>query len=159
MKQDALSRWIRLMIVGVGLCGIVVYAAAVPMLAEEMVERYPEFASWEWPWLVLIWITAVPCVMALAFFWKIAVNIGADRSFSLENSRLLKWISILAALDAGIFFVGNLTYLLLGMNHPSIVLFSLLIEFSGLAASVAFAALSHLVGKAAELQEQSDLTI
>lgn len=159
MKQDTLSKWLKLIIVGSGICGIIIYAAVIPMLARAMVDHYPEFSNCQWPWLILIWVTAVPCYIVLVLSWKIAANIRADRSFSLSNSKLLKWISILAATDSAIFFAGNLIYLLLSMNHPGIVLFSLLIEFLGVAISVASAALSHLVMKAADLQMQSDLTI
>ena len=42
---------------------------------------------------------------------------------------------------------------------PGIILFSLLVVFIGIAIAVAAGALSHLVRKAALLQEQSDLTI
>lgn len=159
MKQDTLSKWLRLIIIGVGICGIIIYAAVIPMMAEAMVDKYPEFSSFQWPWLILIWITAIPCYLVLILAWKIAMNIGADRSFSTENAKLLKWIAVLAAADSAILFAGNLIFLLLSMNHPSIVLFSLLIEFFGIAISIASAALSHLVMKAAELQNQSDLTI
>lgn len=159
MKQDTLSKWLRLIIIGVGICGIIIYAAVIPMMAEAMVDKYPEFSSFQWPWLILIWITAIPCYLVLILAWKIAINIGADRSFSAENAKLLKWIAVLAAADSAILFIGNLIFLLLSMNYPSIVLFSLLIEFFGIAISIASAALSHLVMKAAELQNQSDLTI
>lgn len=159
MKQSTLSKWLKLILAGLGICGIIIYAVVIPMLGEAMVEQYPEFSGWKWPWLILIWVTALPCYAALVLGWKIAVNIGADRSFSLSNASLLKWIAILAAADSAVFFAGNLVYLLLSMNHPSIVLFSLLVVFLGVAISVASAALSHLVRKAAELQAQSDLTI
>lgn len=159
MKQAALSKWLKLMIAGVGICGVIVYAAVVPMLAGTMVVEYPELSYCRWPWMILLWITAVPCFIALIFAWKIAGNIGADRSFSVANAKLLKWISGLAAADTAIFFAGNLIYWLLNMNHPGIALFSLLVDFAGVAISVVFAVLSHLVLKAAELQDQSDLTI
>lgn len=159
MKQGTLSNWLKLIIVGVGICGIIIYAFVFPMMAQAMADKYPEFSNCQWPWLILIWVTAIPCYVVLALAWKIAVNIGTDRSFSIENAKLLKWISVLAALDTAVFFAGNIIYLLLSMNHPSIVLLSLLIEFFGIAISVAAAVLSHLVMKAAELQEQSDLTI
>ncbi|MCH5353009.1 MAG: DUF2975 domain-containing protein [Acutalibacter sp.] len=159
MKQSTLSKWLKLILAGLGVCGIIIYALVIPMLAETMVDKYPEFNGWKWPWLILIWVTALPCYSALVLGWKIAANIGADHSFSLSNASLLKWIAILAAVDSAVFFVGNLVYLLLSMNHPSVVLFSLLIVFLGVAISVASAALSHLVRKAAELQTQSDLTI
>ncbi len=159
MKQDTLSKWLKLIIIGVGICGIIIYGAVFPILAEAMVGEYPEFSSFQWPWLILIWVTAVPCYITLILAWKIAINIGMDRSFSTANAKLLKWVAVLAAADSAILFAGNLIYLLLSINHPSIVIFSFLIEFFGVAISVASAALSHLVMKAAELQDQSDLTI
>lgn len=159
MKQDTLSKWLKGILAGVGICGFIVYGAVVPMLAEAMAGEYPEFSGCRLPWLILIWATAVPCCIALILAWKIAANIGADCSFSIANANLLKWISVLAAGDAAFFFAGNLIFLLLGMNHPGILLCSLLVEFLGVAISVAAAALSHLVMKAAELQIQSDLTI
>lgn len=159
MKQNTLSKWLQLIIAGVGICGVIIYGAVVPMAARAAVDQFPEFSGCQWPWLILIWVTAVPCYIALVLAWKIAGNIGADRSFSIANAKLLKWISVLAAADSAIFFVGNLIYWLLNMNHPSILLFSFLIEFLGVAISVTSAALSHLVRKAADLQDQSDLTI
>ena len=83
-------------------------------------------------------------------------NIGKDRSFSIENARLLKWISGLAAGDAAFFFLGNLLYLLLGWSHPGVMLLSLVAVFVGVAISVAAAALSHLVMKAALQQEERE---
>ena len=45
------------------------------------------------------------------------------------------------------------------MSHPGVAIASLAVVFVGVAVAVGAAALSHLVGKAALLQEQSDLTI
>lgn len=45
------------------------------------------------------------------------------------------------------------------MNHPGIFLGSLFIEFAGVAVAVTAAALSHLVQKAAEIQQENELTI
>lgn len=159
MKQTTLSKWLKLITLGTGICGIIVCAGIIPMLADAAVKQYPEFSNCRWPWLILIWTTAVPFFAALVLFWKISTNMGTDRSFSTENARLLKWIAILAASFSCIFFSGNLIYWLIGMNHPGIILVSLLIDFLGIVASVAASVLSHLVVKAAELQDQSDLTI
>lgn len=160
MRQKSLSNWLKFIILGVGLCGLVVYLMVVPMLGQTvMAAEDGMFDHLYWPWLVLIWVTGLPVYAALAFGWMIAVNIGKDRSFSVENARLLKWISILAAGDAAFFFLGNLAYLFLNWSHPGVMLLSLIVVFLGVAISVAAAALSHLVMKAALLQEQSDLTI
>ncbi len=160
MRQSTLSNWLKFIILGVGLCGLVIYLLVVPMLGQTVAAAENGlFDRLYWPWLVLIWVTALPCYAALAFGWIIAVNIGRDRSFSVENARLLKWISGLAAADAAFFFLGNLLYLFLGWSHPGVTLLSLIVVFVGVAISVAAAALSHLVMKAALLQEQSDLTV
>ncbi len=160
MRQKTLSNWLKFIILGVGICGLVIYLLVVPMLGQTVaVAEDGAFDHLYWPWLVLIWVTALPVYAALAFGWIIAVNIGKDRSFSVENARLLKWISGLAAADAAFFFIGNLLYLFLGWSHPGVTLLSLVVVFVGVAISVAAAALSHLVMKAALLQEQEDLTI
>ncbi len=160
MRQKSLSNWLKFIILGVGICGLVIYLLVVPMLGQTIAAAEDGlFDRLYWPWLVLIWVTALPCYAALAFGWIIAVNIGKDRSFSVENARLLKWISGLAAGDAAFFFLGNILYLFLGWSHPGVTLLSLIVVFVGVAISVAAAALSHLVMKAALLQEQSDLTV
>jgi len=159
MEQKTLSRWLKGIIIGIGVCGLLVYAAVVPALAEHILEDYPEFAAAVLPWKIFIWCSGIPCYAVLYFAWKIATSIGADRSFSNENAKDLKWISGLAAGDALFFFLGNILLLFLDMNHPGIILGSGVVVFIGVAVAVASAALSHLVNKAAALQEQSDLTI
>lgn len=160
MKQTSLANWLKVIILGIGICGLVVYAIVVPVLGRTIaVMEHGVYDHCYWPWLIFIWITAIPCYAVLALAWKIACNIGADRSFSIANARLLKWISFLAASDAVLFFGGNLVFLFLNMNHPGIVLFSQIVVFAGIAVAIASAALSHLVLKAADLQEQSDYTI
>ena len=159
MEQKTLSKWLRIIIVGAGIVGLIVYFVIIPSYGVSMRTLYPEFSDRFWPWLIFIWLTAVPCYAALVFGWKIALNIRKDRSFSKENAQYLKWISVLAAIDSAYFFVGNIVLLFSNMSHPGITLFSLLIVFVGVAISVASAVVSHLVQKAAALQEQSDLTI
>lgn len=159
MKQKALSKWLKAILVGVALCGLAVYFAVLPELGWEIVDANPGYSHLYRPWLAFLWATGVPCYAALALGWRIAHNIGADRSFTMENARLLRWIAWLAAGDAAYFFVGNIVLLFLNMSHPGVVLMSLLAVFAGVAVAMAAACLSHLVQKAAALQEQSDLTI
>lgn len=159
MEQKTLSRWLKCIIIGMGVCGVIIYAAVVPALGMSLRAEYPEFAMCFLPWLIFIWGSGIPCFAVLVLAWRIASNIGLDRSFSEENAKWLLWISCLAAGDAGFFFLGNILLLLLSMNHPGIVLASMLVVFVGVAVAAASAALSHLVKKAAALQEQSDWTI
>ena len=159
MEQTTLSKWLKIVLVGVGICGLIVYLLIIPSYGTSLKSMYPEFQNRYWPWVIFLWVTAIPCYTALVFGWNIAVNIGKDKSFTTDNAHYLKWISWLAAGDSAFFFVGNVALLFANMSHPGVTLFSLLVVFAGIAVTVAAAALSHLVRKAAVLQEQSDLTI
>ncbi|MGM9618246.1 MAG: DUF2975 domain-containing protein [Oscillospiraceae bacterium] len=159
MKQKTLARWLKWVLVGVGLCGLALCLWVLPTYGRSLAFRYPEFSYCYLPWLLFLWVAAIPCYIGLALAWRVVRNIEADRSFSHENARLLQYIAVIAAADAAFFFIMNVIYLLLGMSHPGITLLSFVVTFIIAAVSVAAAALSHLVRKAAELQEQSDLTI
>ena len=159
MEQKTLSKCLKLILLGMGICGLAVYLVVVPSFGDSLRSQYPEFAGRYWPWLIFIWVSGIPCYAVLVLGWRIAANIGRDASFSLENARFLRSIAVLAALDAAYVFLGNLAMLFLDMSHPGVVLLSLLVVFAVAAVAVAAGALSHLVRKAALLQEENDLTI
>ena len=143
MKQDALAKWLKFIIVGVGFCGLLTY-----MLEKNVL-----------PWLILIWISAIPCYAVLVLGWKIADNIRRDRSFSYENAEYLKWISYLSMGDSVFVFLANIIFLLLDMSAAAVMLVICIIVFVGISISICAAALSHLVAKAAEIKEENDLTV
>ena len=147
------------MIVGMAVCGAIVYAGVIPAFGDSLRAAYPEFSNRYWPWLFFLWATGIPCAAVLVIGWNIAEGIGRDQSFTLDNARRLEWIARLAVADAGAVLLGNVAYLLLDLSHPGVLLLSLLVVFVGMAVAVIAYALSRLVRKAAGLQEQSDLTI
>jgi len=159
VEQKTLSRWLKTIIIGMGLCGLVVYGLILPFGGRDLAAAHPELAHFYWPWLCFLLATGLPCFAVLALGWRIAGSIGEGRSFSMENAKRLAHISRLAAGDAGFLFVGNVVLLLMNMHHPSVFIALLAVVFAGVAIAVAAACLSHLVQKAAALQEQSDLTI
>lgn len=159
MSQKNLSNWIKGIIAGMAVCGAIIYFYLIPLWGRGVAEAYPEFSYCYIPWLVVLFISAVPCYGALYFGWRIAAEIGKDNSFSKKNALFLKNISILAILDSVYFFGANLVLMILGMNHPGIFLVSLFVVFAGIAVTVAAAVLSHLVQKAADIKEENELTI
>ena len=159
MEQKALARWLKVILAGAGICGLLVFFLIIPAYGKSLVSLYPEFSNRYRPWLYFLWTTGIPCFAALVLGWRIASNIGRDRSFSEDNARYLKWISWLAAGDAVFFFLGNVVLLFANMSHPGVTLLSLFAVFAGAAVTVAAAALSYHVKKAAALQEENDLTI
>ena len=159
MEQKTLATWLKIIIIGTGICGIVIGALILPEVGREIVAANKEFSSWLMPWLVFLWLGMMPCYVTLIFSWQIADRIGKDRSFTVENALRLGWISKLAAGDTAFFFVGNIVLWLCGKNHPGILLGALFICFVGIVIAVAMAVLSHHTRKAAALQEENDLTI
>ena len=159
MEQRTLVRWLKLLVIFAAVCGVALCVWILPMVGKWIAGLSPEFAHCYFPWLVFLWILSIPCFMALILAWQIFGNIERDRSFCRENAEALRKISFLAALDGGILFLGNILFLLLNMNHPSILLGAFVVVTVGIGISVASAVLSHLVGKAAALQEENELTI
>ena len=91
MTQESLSKWLKGVIAGIAVCGAVIYFYLVPVLGQEAAAAYPEFSHCYIPWLIVIWLTAVPCYMVLYFGWKITMEIKKDNSFSMTNSWVLCW--------------------------------------------------------------------
>ena len=144
MRQKELEKWLKIVIIAVALCGLVVCAVAIPWIGHG---------------LVMFIISAIPCYVILYLGWRVAVNIGKDRSFSMENARHIKLASKIILFDALYFFIVNICMWRIYVNHPGVILALVFIVFACVVASVVAAVLSHLVVKAADLQEQSDLTI
>ena len=159
MGQRALSVWIKVIICLIALCGLVVYFVVIPAYGHDLVVKYPEYAGAYQPWITFIWLTAIPVYIVIFLVWMTAENIGRDKSFSRVNAKYLKWIALLAAADSVFFLVGNVVLAAMGISHPGVVLASLIVVFFGVAVSVISAAVSHLIMKAAKLQEENELTI
>lgn len=160
MNEKTLSRWLKVLIIGAGICGIIVYAVVFPAFGQTMVSMGTGMpASRVWSWMFFIWMTGIPCYYVLFLSWKIADLIGQDQAFSTENAQLLRRISWAAGFDGMLFFVGNVVFWLVLDACIEMAFFSMVVVFVGVAVSVASACLSNLVHKAAILQQQSDLTI
>ena len=145
MKQKKLANWLKIMIIGVGICGLFVYAMVIPPLGRWM--------------LISVVLTLVPCYIALVHSWQVMSNIAKDESFTVENSKLLGRISSLARLDVVFLLVWSVLFFTMKLTNVQILVISLFFVFMGVVVSAIFAALAHLVMKAADLQDQYDLTI
>lgn len=104
MRQKELEKWLKIVIIAVALCGLVVCAVAIPWIGHVLIASDPQISDMYIPWLVLFIImfiiSAIPCYVILYLGWRVAVNIGKDRSFSLENARHIKLASKIILFDA-----------------------------------------------------------
>jgi len=159
MEQKTFANLLKVTIIGAGSLGVFICFYVLPELGQIFMNMYPEFSYAYLPWLIFLWIAAIPCFCVLFFGWQIATNIGKDKSFSMANAKWMKWVAWMAAVDSIFFFAGNVILLFCNMNHHGILLISMIVAFAGAAITITAACLSHMVCKAASLQEQKDLTI
>ena len=157
MDQKKLAIWLKAIVVGCALCGLTLFGYILPRYLAYVAQEVPDLPHTAW--LVFMCVLAVPCYAVLVCIWKMANEIGSDNSFSLENAKLLKYIAMLAGADSVLLLGGNLIFLILKHSIPTLALVSAFVCFVGLAISVGAACLSHLVHKAAVMQEDVDLTI
>lgn len=159
MKQKELAFWLKFILIGAAVCGAIIYLMVIPHLTDYLVRQDSMLEKNVMPWLVMIWVSAIPCYAVLFLGWLVSDNIGKDRSFCDANAKYLKWMSYMAMIDVIYFFAVNGIFLVNDMSHPFVMGIVLLICFVGTAFSVCAAALSHLVMKASEIQEENELTI
>lgn len=159
MSQKGLANSLKAIMIGLGVCGLLIYFYFLPVWGIALVGDFPEYKHAFWPWLIILWISAIPCYLVLLCGWRVAVEIGNDNSFSAINARMLKTVALLAALDSVYIFIAGGIMFALRMSTGIIEILILFVVFGGIVATVVSAALSHLVYKAAAMQEENDLTI
>ena len=157
MDQKKLAIWLKAIVVGCALCGLVLFGFILPRFLRYVATEVPDLPHKAWT--AFMWVLAIPCYAVLVCIWRMANEIARDNSFSMENAKLLKTIALLAGVDSAVLLLGNLVFMLIGHSIPTLALVSAFVCFVGLAISVGAACLSHLVHKAAVMQEENDLTI
>jgi len=159
MSSKTLCVWVRIAVIAVALCGLVLCAYLIPLWGVDIATANPEFENWYLPWLLFLWVVSLPCFSILIFVWKVSGAINREEVFSSKTARWIKISAVLLFADVGLFFIGNLTFWLIGMNHPGILLLSMLVDIFAIALAVLAAVLSRYITKAAVLQEENEGTI
>lgn len=158
MKQNEVSGYLKLITVGVAVLLAIVVAVLLPML---LWDELGETGALYWGMVIFFWCSSIPAFGCLGKFWGICVRIGQDRSFSDENARAMRTMSHLMLLDALLFAGFLLVDVIAKWYRQSfwMLIFAILAIGVSVCLSVVCAALSHLIYKASQLQEDQDLTI
>lgn len=156
ISLKTISGSLKFIIIAMGLCAFAIQSIISLML---IISDADNIDTLRIPWMIFLWSTAIPMIPALIFSWKTACNIGRNKAFCLDNAKNLKNIAISSISDAALVLVGNIVYLLINISHPSVLLFSCIVVLIGVAIFIAAMGLSQLICNAAELQEETELTI
>ena len=163
MSSKSLCLWIRCSIIAVTAGTVVLcavwYPAAFSLINISFIPAIsPEPTSMQlWSMLVFFWLCALPCLFILALCWKISIAVKKEEFFTVKSAKLIKLCAVIFFIDLGVFFIGNLIFLCLGINHFAILHFGLFI--GGTVLGVFASALSHYVAKAAAIKEENEGTI
>lgn len=159
MNRFSLARAIKICITIVGILGLVFFIGVVPNIGLDILISLERVSKCFYPWLFLIWSVAIPCYYILVLGWKLTNSLEKGQPFTHKNADIFKKMAYLGFIDSMFFICMNIIYLLIGMNHIGVVLISVGIGFILSILSICALIFSYLFHRAADLQEQSDLTI
>ena len=159
MEMKKLARLLQLALIGAAVLGVAVFFVAVPMLGREIATMNPEYAVAYWPWLLFLWLCAVPCFLSLMPGWRVFGRLAQKNAFCLENGKDMKRIAHLAFFDTVLFLVGNVMMAAFGWHHPGLLLAACAVALCGALIGVVAQVLGMLVLEAAAMREENDLTI
>lgn len=159
MDMKKMGRTLQLFLCFAAFIGFVVFFAAVPAVGWEIAEANPEYAVAYWPWLIFLWLCAVPCFLSLMPGWRVFGRLARKNSFCRENGEDMKLIARLAFFDTALFAAGNAVMLCFGWHHPGYLLMAAVVVVCGAAIGVVAHVLGLLVLDAAAMREENDLTI
>ena len=127
------------------LCGIF-FLWFLPSYGREVQQADPEFTWAYWPCLIWAWLFALPIFGAMLPCWRIFGSISApEGAFTRRNARDMRSISRLAFMGAG--------------SAPLTIIITPMVIFCCVAVGIVCYVLSRLIGDAAALREENDMTI
>ena len=159
MSSRTLGFLMRLSVLAAAICGVFLCLYVIPSWGESIIYENPEFSGWFWPWLIFAWVVALPCFAVLVFVWKVSGAVTRDTVFTFLTAKWVKMGAVLLLFDAAFLFIGNVILLFLGMNHPGILLLSIIGDIFVVAFALLASVLSRYLTKASVLQEENEGTI
>ena len=140
--------------VTLGLCTF-----ALPSLAGNTAEMYPEYAFLKYPILIGLYFTVIPFFFAIYESYKL-LNIIKDKNAFSESALIsLRHIMICAITITTLYAIGFLIMAVSNALHPGIAILGLVIIFASLVIAVFSAVLRELLRSAIELKIENELTV
>ncbi len=159
MKTKTFSALMKISVLIAAIGGLFICIFVIPNFGKSIISSYPEFSGWYWPWLIFAWLVSLPCFILLLYVWKVSDCIKNETVFTLKTAKMVRTGVILLLSDAALLFGGNIVLLLFNMNHPSIVLLSIVIAIVEIVVSLFGEIVYQYMIKAAILKEESEGTI
>ena len=159
MSSKTLGNLMKVSVFAAVVCGLFLCLFIIPSWGASITGADPEFGGWFWLWLIFVWLFSMPYFTILVYVWKVSSAVIRDTVFTIQTAKWVKTGAVLLLSDAGFLFAGNVVLLLLNMNHPGVLMFSVISFIFAVALALLAAVLSRYLTKAAVLQEESEGTL
>ena len=160
VNEKKLTVLMRTAIVLIGICGVAICLFWLPMngnnggvtLSWEVLQKTENCIQY-----IFQWVVSLPCFWLLVMAWIIASDMQKERLFVEKNALRVKQATAILLADILLFLIGNIIFALLGWSEWLILhLFAAVV---GLIIAILLFIFSQYLMKAANLQEESDLTV
>jgi len=136
-----------------------IYFWMIPSYGLYQVHNKTDFYKFFVPWMTLILSTGIPVYLILYELWNFAKTLNNGIFFTEKNSVRLNKVAKLIIFDITCFLIFVWIFGYLGIGHPGIIIYALVIYFIGLSFAVSAMIASFLFKEASKLKTQIDLTI
>ena len=148
MNQRELSLCLRILDASIVVGCLWFCLGIIPIKADEALAAHGTVLGW-----AFAVVSCIPLLAIGVLAWRLFADIGRNRSFSTENAARLRLVSLFALAE------GMIVIAALGLLTSGALAVALVITIACFALAIVSATLSHLTRKAAQLQDENDLTV
>ena len=159
MKLSKATLWLKGVLGFSAVMLALVVFGGIPGYLRHVFYVRPDLIGWDYWMRGYGLLLALPVWAALALLWRVFDTIPQNNGFTFDNVRRFVRMRQLAATDLalvallGVFLISN------GITPPFLMGSLMLALFVGIVAAIVFHVLAGLVRNAAELKQDSDMTI
>ncbi|GGE56627.1 DUF2975 domain-containing protein [Priestia taiwanensis] len=159
MKRETLFLKIVVFLIGIPILGLCI--VILPELAGFYAKLLPNMAYLQYPFLIILYATAIPFFFALYQTLKLLSYIDKNIAFSELSVKALKSIKY-CAVSLSMLYVLVLPFLYLladADDAPGLIVLGLVVIFASMVVAVFAAVLQKLLKNAIDIKEENDLTV
>ncbi len=159
MKTTTATVLLKIVLVLSALAILFVVCWGVPRYMGHVTYVRPSLGVWALPMDLYAAAMAVPVLVAIVLLWRVFDTLPKNEAFSLPNARRFRLIGRLALGDLGLVLILAAFLIISGVIPAFILLCLLGATYVGVVAAIVFHVLAALVGRAAEIEQDNELTI
>lgn len=160
MKQKEVSTWLKVITIVFAIMIVFFFIFIWPLVGNEVEEISSTNSKFfHYSFMVFGFVIEFACLAVLYFFWIVCTQIGKDNSFSRENASAFVNISKIAFFITVLWFVGFIVLAFYKSTNVAVCIFLIFAIVVSVSISILAATLSHLILKAYEMKNESELTI